>query len=123
MVSFFGTDTSPSSGVSSPTISRNSVVLPEPLGPTRPTLSSGLSWKEASTNRICRPYCLLMRERAINLVHNAGRMRIDVEAVAAHEAGERHAALARQIDRQRRRRGHRRDDRDAGQQRLLHDLE
>ena len=44
---------------------RNSVVLPEPLGPTRPTFSPGLSWKEASTNRTCRPYCLLMREKEI----------------------------------------------------------
>ena len=59
MVSFFGTDTSPSSGTSSPTIIRNSVVLPEPLGPTRPTFSPGLSWKEASTKRTCLPYCLL----------------------------------------------------------------
>ena len=65
MVSFFGTDTSPSSGASSPTIMRNSVVLPEPFGPTRPTFSPGLSWKEASTKRICLPYCLLMRENEI----------------------------------------------------------
>src|SRR6187455_2433463 len=61
MVRRFGTDTSPSSGASSPTIMRKSVVLPDPLGPTRPTFSPGLSWKEASTKRICRPYCLLMR--------------------------------------------------------------
>src|SRR6476661_5710054 len=60
MVSFFGTDTSPSSGASSPTIMRKSVVLPDPLGPTRPTFSPGLSWKEASTKRICFPYCLLI---------------------------------------------------------------
>ena len=59
MVSFFGTDTSPSSGASSPTIMRKSVVLPAPLGPTRPTFSPGLIWNEASTKRICRPYCLL----------------------------------------------------------------
>jgi hypothetical protein len=37
-----GTDTSPSSGDSSPTIIRNSVVLPAPLGPTRPTFSPGV---------------------------------------------------------------------------------
>src|SRR6185369_11055285 len=60
MVSFFGTDTSPSSGASSPTIMRKSVVLPDPLGPTRPTFSPGLSWNEASTKRTCRPYCLLI---------------------------------------------------------------
>src|SRR3954465_1948255 len=65
MVSFFGTDTSPSSGTSSPMIIRNSVVLPEPLGPTRPIFSPGLSWKEASTNRICLPYCLLTLENEI----------------------------------------------------------
>ena len=65
MVSFFGTDTSPSSGPSSPTIMRKSVVLPAPFGPTRPTFSPGLSWKEASTKRTCRPYCLLMRAKEI----------------------------------------------------------
>src|SRR5918993_1803097 len=60
MVSFFGTETSPSSGASSPTIIRNSVVLPDPLGPTRPTFAPGLSWNDASTKRICFPYCLLI---------------------------------------------------------------
>ena len=65
MVSFFGTETSPSSGASSPTIMRKSVVLPAPFGPTRPTFSPGLSWNEASTNRTCRPYCLLMRANEI----------------------------------------------------------
>ena len=65
MVSFLGTDTSPSSGDSSPTIMRKSVVLPAPFGPTSPTFSPGLSWKEASTKSTCRPYCLLMREKEI----------------------------------------------------------
>src|SRR5262249_48733604 len=60
IVSFFGTDTSPSSGDSSPTIMRKIVVLPDPLGPTRPTFSPGFSWNEASTKRICFPYCLLI---------------------------------------------------------------
>src|ERR671910_1098954 len=60
---FFGTDTSPSSGDSSPVIIRKMVVLPAPFGPTRPTFSPGLSWKEVSTKSTCRPYCLLMRER------------------------------------------------------------
>src|SRR6185295_7052653 len=72
MVSFFGTETSPSSGDSSPTIMRNSVVLPAPLGPTRPTFSPGLSWKEASTNSTCRPYCLLTREKEIIWAARAG---------------------------------------------------
>src|SRR5438132_2261784 len=65
IVILLGTDTSPSSGVSSPTIMRNSVVFPDPFGPTRPTFSPGLSWKDASTNRICLPYCLLTFENEI----------------------------------------------------------
>src|SRR4051794_20729295 len=65
MVIFFGTETSPSSGSSSPTIIRKSVVLPEPFGPTSPTFSPGLSWKEASTKTSCLPYCLLMEEKEI----------------------------------------------------------
>ena len=36
-----------------------------PFGPTRPTFSPGLSWNEVSTNRTCRPYCLLMRVNEI----------------------------------------------------------
>ena len=64
-MSFFGTETSPSSGPSSPTIMRKSVVLPAPFGPTRPTFSPGLSWKEASTKRTWRPYCLLTRVNEI----------------------------------------------------------
>src|SRR5262245_64413292 len=65
MVIFFGTETSPSSAPSSPTIMRKRVVLPEPFGPTRPIFSPGFNWNEASTNRTCRPYCLLMREKEI----------------------------------------------------------
>jgi hypothetical protein len=38
-----GTETAPSSGVSSPTTIRKSVVLPDPLGPTRPTFSPGFN--------------------------------------------------------------------------------
>src|SRR5215813_215208 len=65
MVTRFGTDTSPSSGSSSPTTMRNNVVLPAPFGPTRPTFSPGLSWNEASTNTSCLPYCLLILENEI----------------------------------------------------------
>src|SRR6187200_705055 len=65
MVRRLGTDTSPSSAASSPTIIRNSVVLPAPLGPTRPTFSPGFSWNEASTKISWRPYCLLILEREI----------------------------------------------------------
>src|SRR5688572_13140856 len=39
---------------------RKSVVFPEPFGPTSPTFSPGLSWKDASTKRICLPYCLFI---------------------------------------------------------------
>src|SRR5512139_1724663 len=62
---FFGTDTSPSSGDSSPVIIRKMVVLPAPLGPTRPTFSPGFSWNDASTKMSCLPYCLLMFAREI----------------------------------------------------------
>src|SRR5213075_2424546 len=65
MESFFGMEIVPSSADSSPTIMRKSVVLPEPFGPTNPTFSPGLSWKEASTKTSCLPYCLLMEEKEI----------------------------------------------------------
>src|SRR5215472_1789393 len=65
MVSRFGTETSPSSGISSPTTMRNRVVLPAPFGPTRPTFSLGLSWNDASTKTNCLPYCLLILEKEI----------------------------------------------------------
>ena len=55
----FGNDTTPSSAVSSPAMIRKSVVLPEPFGPTSPTFSPGLSWKDASTKSSCLPYCLV----------------------------------------------------------------
>src|SRR5665213_3696897 len=67
MVNFLGTETVPSSGSSSPTTMRKSVVLPAPLGPTRPAFSPGFSWKEASTKISCLPYCLLILEKEINL--------------------------------------------------------
>src|SRR5229473_1653768 len=59
MVIFFGTETSPSSGDSSPTINRKSVVLPAPLGPTSPARSPGFNWNDASTKMSCLPYCLV----------------------------------------------------------------
>src|SRR5450631_2960765 len=76
MVNFLGTETVPSSGSSSPTTMRKRVVLPEPLGPTRPTFSPGLSWKEASTNTSCLPYCLLMLEKEINYQASRGRIAV-----------------------------------------------
>src|SRR5438270_8041923 len=65
MVKRLGTETSPSSGSSSPTTMRKSVVFPAPLGPTRPTFSPGLSWNDASTKTSCLPYCLLILEKEI----------------------------------------------------------
>src|ERR1700687_4307748 len=65
MASLRGTETSPSSGVSSPTTRRERVVLPAPFAPTRPPFSRGLSWKEASMNRTWRPYCLPRWEKEI----------------------------------------------------------
>src|SRR5579863_2782763 len=73
MVTRRGTETSPSSGSSSPTIMRKSVVLPEPLGPTSPTFSPGFSWKEASTKMSCRPYCLFILEKEIKGKFQASR--------------------------------------------------
>src|ERR1700732_1489176 len=66
MGSFLGSETEPSSGSSSPTTMRKRVVLPAPLGPTRPTFSPGFNWKEASTKINCLPYCLLILEKEIN---------------------------------------------------------
>src|SRR5512135_1726944 len=54
--------------------------------------------------------------------HTLG-MRVDVEILAAKKSDQRDAALPGKIDRQARRRGHGRDHRDAGNERLLHDLE
>src|SRR4051794_20705774 len=59
------TMTRPSSGGSWPVIMRNSVVLPAPLGPTRPIFSPFWSAAEASMKRSCWPFCLLMLSRRI----------------------------------------------------------
>src|ERR1700722_11560868 len=67
MVTPRSTATWPSSGASSPVIIRNSVVLPAPLGPTRPTFSPRSSDAEASMNRIWWPICLEMLSRRIML--------------------------------------------------------
>ena len=50
-------------------------------------------------------------------------MRVDVERLAADEAAERDAGFAREVDGQARRRRHGGDQRDTGEQRLLHQLE
>src|SRR5215469_9775381 len=49
--------------------------------------------------------------------------RVDVEALAAHEAEERDARLSRRLDGEAGRRAHRGDDREAGQGGLLEELE
>ena len=50
-------------------------------------------------------------------------MAVDVEALVAHEANKRHAGFQSEIDRERRGRGHGRDDRNAGHGSFLHDLD
>src|ERR1041384_3925271 len=70
MVTPRSTATCPSSGRSSPVISRNSVVLPEPFGPTRPTLSPFCSAADASMKTIWWPFCLLMVSRRIMCTRN-----------------------------------------------------
>src|SRR4051812_32594450 len=55
----------PSSGCSSPVIIRNSVVLPDPLGPTSPTFSPLCSAAEASMKSRWWPFCLEMLSRRI----------------------------------------------------------
>ena len=66
-----------------------------------------------------RPLHLLVPE----LSDDPLRMRVDVEALAAEEAAERDAGLLREIDRQARRRRDGGNQRHAGQQRFLHQLE
>src|ERR1043165_7612642 len=94
MVSLRGSETSPSSGVSSPTVMRKSVVLPAPLGPTSPTFSPGLNWKDASTNSTCRPYCLLIRLNEITPPpsHTPPQALLD-HAVGAGDEGPGHGEL------------------------------
>src|SRR5512140_543869 len=58
-------ETWPSSGCSSRVMSRKSVDLPAPLGPTRPTFSPRCSVAEASRKRIWFPCCLPMASRRI----------------------------------------------------------
>src|SRR5207248_9823108 len=55
--SFFAMESSPSSGSSSPVIIRNSVVFPEPFGPTRPIFSRS----EEHTSELQSPYDLVCR--------------------------------------------------------------
>src|SRR6202008_1691235 len=65
MVTPRSTATWPSSACSSPVISRNSVDLPAPLGPTSPVFSPFWSAAEASMKRIWWPCCLLTLSRRI----------------------------------------------------------
>jgi hypothetical protein len=74
MVTPRSTDTCPSSGGSSPVIMRKSVVLPAPLGPTRPTFSPLASAADASTNSRCWPFCLDMLSNRI--ISRAGSMNV-----------------------------------------------
>src|SRR5512141_866166 len=92
METLFGTDTSPSSAFSSPVMRRKIVVLPAPFGPTRPIFSPSFSWKDASTKRTCRPYCLLMPESAIM---GRGGSQISAWPSLDHRDAPRVAAAAR----------------------------
>ena len=56
----FSTRTWPSSGLSVCMTMRKMVVLPAPLGPTRPTFSPRNTVAEASTNSSCLPCCFEM---------------------------------------------------------------
>src|SRR5262245_17500029 len=60
-------------------MNRNNVVLPEPFGPTRPTFSPAFNWNEASTKRIWRPYCLLMRLSEIMRSSRDGNVQLGAE--------------------------------------------
>ena len=51
------------------------------------------------------------------------RLGVDGDTAVAHPAAERHAAIGRELDRERRRRADRDEDRAAGDGRLLHELE
>ncbi len=62
-------------------------------------------------------------ERAVDLECEAVASRVDIDRRAPHEADERHPAGVGELDAEARRSGDTRDDRDAGDQRLLHDLE
>src|SRR4051812_14534410 len=75
MVTPRSTTTWPSSGCSSPVIIRNRVVLPEPLGPTRPTFSPRWSAADASMKRSWWPFCLLMLSRRIIAGRGTGKLR------------------------------------------------
>jgi hypothetical protein len=80
------TTTWPSSGGSWPVTMRNSVVLPAPFGPTRPIFSPRCNAAEASMNRSCWPFCLLMLSRRIIGVRGLARFR---RAYATAGAGRR----------------------------------
>src|SRR5262245_4834812 len=65
---------------------RSSVVLPAPLGPTRPIFSPLLRAAAASMKRIWWPFCLLMLSRRIM---RCGWFLFQVDAHLPHMASER----------------------------------
>src|SRR5688572_33350228 len=106
MVGLRGRSIPPSSGRSSPTISRHTVLLPAPFGPTSPTFSPALIWNEASTNRICPPYCFVTFEKAITrarLIASVGRRRLLAtlstlgDSLGSGLAGRRRVALVGEL--------------------------
>ena len=63
------------------------------------------------------------REVRLSRLDDPPRLRVDGHSAVAHPAAERHAAIRRQLDRERRRRTDRDEDRAAGDRGLLHELE
>src|SRR5664279_4731097 len=70
-------------------IIRKRVDFPAPFGPTRPTFSPGLSWKSASMNSTCRPYCLLTFENEIMGIRCAECVARHAGAAEDPETGDR----------------------------------
>src|SRR3954470_23542226 len=87
MVTPRSTATWPSSGVSSPVIIRNNVVLPDPLGPTRPTFSPFWIAAEASMKRSWWPFCLLTLSRRIMCTRGRGNVAVHLGHLARARKG------------------------------------
>src|SRR6267142_4056960 len=84
MVTPRSTSTWPSSGCSWPVIIRNSVVLPDPLGPTGPTFSPFWIAADASMKRIWWPFCLLTLSRRIMCTRDLEKLRCTYAICRAH---------------------------------------
>ena len=63
----------PSSGDSSPAMSRNSVVLPQPLGPSRQTMSPRSTVSETRFTAKPSPYCRVTPDTSSNAIRSPPR--------------------------------------------------